>query len=102
MLGNPLPHLLARPCPFKRMGIQAIVLRPSFRHIIDEFGPTPPRPSLQVVVAKRTDQQLRLIEPGGMDRGEPTPPPAGTPRQIASGLPGCMGRVVIVNQEAAR
>ena len=28
MFLNPLPHLLTRPCPFERMGVQPIVLRP--------------------------------------------------------------------------
>ncbi len=45
---NPLPHLLARPCPFERMGVQPIVLLPSLPHVIDEFVSTTPRSALEV------------------------------------------------------
>ena len=80
MFLNPLPHLLARPRPFERMGVQPIVLRPGLPNVIDEFGPTVPRSSFQVVVTEGADQQLRLLEPRGVDRGEATPPPAGVSR----------------------
>src|SRR5271165_105939 len=77
MFLNPLPHLLTRPCPFEWMGVQPIVLRPGLPHVIDELGSTVPRSSLQVVVTECADQQLRFVEPRGVDRGEATSPPAG-------------------------
>src|SRR5262249_54312463 len=36
MLGKPPPHLAIRPCPFKRMGIPLIVLRPRSGHVFHE------------------------------------------------------------------
>src|SRR5262249_11527472 len=72
---DPLPHLRARPRPFERMGIEAVILGPGSPHIFDEFGPTAPRPPLQVVVTEGAEQQLRLVEPRGVHRGKPTPPP---------------------------
>ena len=98
MFLNPLPHLLTRPCPFEWMGVQPIVLRPGLPHVIDKLGSTVPRSSLQVVVTECADQQLRFVEPRGVDRGEATSPPAGASRQIAPRLCGRMGRVVIVDQ----
>ena len=98
MFRNPMPHLLTRPCPFERMGIQPIVLRPGLPHVIDEFGSTSPRSPLEVVVTEGVEQQLRFIEPRGVDRGEATPPPAGASHQVVAGLRGRMGRVVIVDQ----
>jgi len=98
MFLNPLPHLLTRPRPFERMGVQPIVLRPGLPNVIDESGPTVPRSSFQVVVTEGADQQLRLVEPRGVDRGEATPPPAGVSRQVVPRLRGRMGRVVIVDQ----
>ena len=98
MFRNPMPHLLTRPCPFERMGIQPIVLRPGLPHVIDEFGSTAPRSPLEVVVTEGVEQQLRFIEPRGVDRGEATPPPAGASHQVVAGLRGRMGRVVIVDQ----
>src|SRR5271157_3275264 len=68
MFLNPLPHLLTRPCPFEWMGVQPIVLRPGLPHVIDELGSTVPRSSLQVVVTECADQQLRFVEPRGVDR----------------------------------
>ena len=98
MFLNPLPHLLTRPCPFEWMGVQPIVLRPGLPHVIDELGSTVPRSSLQVVVTECADQQLRFVEPRGVDRGEATSPPAGASRQVVPRLCGRMGRVVIVDQ----
>ena len=98
MFLNPLPHFLTRPCPFERMGIQPIVLRPGMSHVIDELRPTAPRSPLEVVVTECTEQQLRLIEPRGVDRREATPPPAGAARQVVPRLGSRMGRIVIVDQ----
>ena len=98
MFLNPLPHLLTRPCPFEWMGVQPIVLRPGLPHVIDKLGSTVPRSSLQVVVTECADQQLRFVEPRGVDRGEATSPPAGASRQVVPRLCGRMGRVVIVDQ----
>ena len=98
MFLNPLPHLLTRPCPFEWMGVQPIVLRPGLPHVIDELGSTVPRSSLQVVVTECADQQLRFVEPRGVDRGEATSPPAGASRQVLARLHGRMGRGVIVDQ----
>jgi len=98
MFRNPLPHLLARPCPFERMGVQPIVLRPSLPQIINEFVSTTPRSALEVVVTEGAKQQLCFIEPRGVDRGEATPPPAGASRQVLARLHERMGRVVIVDQ----
>src|SRR5271165_6755543 len=95
---NPLPHLLARPGPFERMGVHPIILGPGLPHVINELGPTAPRSPLEVVVTECAEQQLRLIEPRGMDRSEATPPPARTARQVVLRLGSCMGRVVIVDQ----
>ena len=98
MFLNPLPHLLARPGPFERMGVHPIILGPGLPHVINELGPTAPRSPLEVVVTECAEQQLRLIEPRGMDRSEATPPPARTARQVVLRLGSCMGRVVIVDQ----
>jgi hypothetical protein len=98
MFRNPSPHPLTRPCPFERMGIQPIVLRPGLSHVIDELRSTPPRSPFEVMVTEGAEQQLRFIEPRGVDRREATPPPAGAARQVVPGLGGRMGRVVIVDQ----
>src|SRR5436309_8084854 len=70
MLGEPHPHLLIGPSPLEGVGIQPVVLRPTGQHIIDELFPTTPRTSLQVVVAERPHQQLRLVQPRRMGRCE--------------------------------
>src|SRR3954451_8288522 len=95
---NPLSHFLTRPCPFKRMGVQPIILRPRLSHVLDEFRPAVPRPPLQVVVTEGAEQQLRLVQPRGPNRGKATPPPTAAARQIVPRLGGRVGRVVIMNQ----
>jgi hypothetical protein len=57
-----------------------------------------PRPSLQVAILESIEQQLRLVEPRGVDRGKAIPPPAIASRQIVPRLGTRVARVVIVDQ----
>src|SRR5437773_7556497 len=70
VLGEPLAHLLVGPGPLKRVGVQAVVFRCGSHYMLDQLLPTDPRATFQVAVAKCADQQLRLIQPGGMHRRE--------------------------------
>src|SRR5262249_47396050 len=70
MFRNPFPHLLSRPCPFKRVRVQPIVLGPGVPYVIDEFVSTTPRSPLEVVIAESAEQHLRFVEPRGADRSE--------------------------------
>src|SRR5262245_5024419 len=58
-----------------------------------------PRAPLQVAMPERPYQQLRLVEPRGMHRREPAPPPAAAPRAILLGVPRRVAEVAIVDQE---
>src|SRR5271165_3219347 len=75
MLGKPLLHLRDRPLPFKRMGVEAIVFRPSHRSVVHELLLALPRPSVQIMTAERLQQHLRFVEPRGMRRRLPGVPP---------------------------
>jgi hypothetical protein len=70
LFSKPLSHFLMGPGPFKRMGIQLIVLWPSGVDVVDQFLAAVPRAALQVTVTEGVVKQFRLIEPGGMHRGE--------------------------------
>lgn len=98
MFRNPLPHSLSRPCPFKRVGVQPIVLGPGLPYVIDEFVSTTPRSPLEVVIAESAEQHLRFVEPRGADRSEATVPPTGASRQVVAGRHGRMSRIVIVDE----
>ena len=98
MLGIPHPHILIRPRPLERVGVQPVVLRPGMSHMLDELRPAAPRSPFEVAAAERIEQQLRLIQPRGMDRGEPTPPPAAAPGQVVRRRRSGMAGVTIVDQ----
>src|SRR6266478_4751510 len=75
MFFEPNAHLLVGPCPFKRMGIQPVVLGFRITYVVHELLATAPRITLQVVKSKGAVQQFRLIEPRGMNRSETRSPP---------------------------
>src|SRR5208337_4566236 len=99
MFGEPLPHLLIVPGPLEGMGIELVVLRRGGQHMRDELLPTAPRRSLQVMVLERSDQQLCLVQPGGVGRREAGPPPAPATLLVFPRLPGRMARVAVLDQE---
>lgn len=98
MFGEPLLHLRDRPLPFRRVGVEPIVLRPRRRDVRPEVFPAAPRPPLQVMQLKGIQQQLRLVEPRGVLRQQPRTPPAAEVMQVARRAVAGMGRVPIVDQ----
>jgi hypothetical protein len=54
LFSKPLSHFLIGPGPFKRMGIQLIVLWPSGVDVVDQFLAAVPRAALQVTPTFRT------------------------------------------------
>jgi hypothetical protein len=98
MFSKPLSHFLIGPGPFKRMGIQLIVLWPSGVDVVDQFLAAVPRAALQVTVTEGVIKQFRLIEPGGMHRGEAGPPPR-VAIEVVGGSSGGMTGVTVLNQK---
>jgi hypothetical protein len=98
MFRKPSAHLLIRPRPLKGMSVLFVVLRPRVGDMGDELLPTRPRPASQVVVAEGIVQDLCLVEPGGMGRGEPRTPPPPTRPEVVSCPAGGMARIAIVDQ----
>src|SRR6202521_6277913 len=92
MFGEPLPHLLIGPGPLEGMGVELVVFRRGGQHMRDEHLPTAPGRALQVMVLERADQQLCLVQPGGVGRREAGPPPGPATRPAFPRLPGRMAR----------
>src|SRR5512135_1191694 len=69
------------------MGVAAVVFWPEGQHMVLELLLAPPRPSLQVIVLERVDQDLALVQPRGVGGRIAGPPPAvalgEVPRRIA-------------------
>src|SRR5438067_478788 len=101
MLAEPSSHLLISPRPLKGMGIEAVVLRPGGQYMFDELHPILPRAPLQVVIAERPYQQLRLVQPRRMGRREAGSPPAPTARTIRRRVAGGVTGVAVLDQEYA-
>src|SRR6202521_3671405 len=99
MFGEPLPHLLIGPGPLEGMGVELVVFRRGGQHMRDELLPTAPGRSLQVMVLERSDQQLCLVQPGGVGRREAGPPPAPATRPVFPRLPGRMAPGAVLGQE---
>ena len=100
MFSKPLSHFLIDPSPFKRMGIELIVLWPSGVDVVDQFLAAVPRAALQVTVTEGVVKQFCLIEPGGMHRGEAGPPPR-VAIEVVGGSSGGMTGVTVLNQKHA-
>src|SRR3954468_2688938 len=66
MPGEPLTHLLVRPCPFDGTCVAAVVFGPGGQHMAPELLLAPPGRPLQVIVLERVDQDLPLVQPGGV------------------------------------
>src|SRR5436309_4920535 len=98
MLGEPLLHLGDRPLPVKRMGVEAIVLRPGRRDVLAELFLVAPRAPLQVMQLKGIEQRFRLIQPRGVWRQQARMPPVPEVRQVARRAIACVGGVTIVDQ----
>src|SRR5260221_11311786 len=98
MFFEPKAHLLVGPCPFKRMGIQPIILGVRSAYMVYELLATVPRITLQIVKPEGTVQQLRLIEPRRMNRSETRSPPIVTLTEIRSGRGRRVAGVAILNQ----
>lgn len=100
MLSKPLSHFLVGPSPLEWMGIEPVVLGPGGVDLVDQGLAAGPGRPLQVVEAEGAVEQFRLIEPGGMDRGESRPPP-GMGLEV-SGSGGCgMAGVAVLDQEGS-
>jgi hypothetical protein len=61
MFSKPSAHVLIGPSPFKRMGIEFVIFRPSRFNVVDQFLVAVPRAALQIVEAKGIVEQFRLI-----------------------------------------
>jgi hypothetical protein len=68
MFCEPLPHFRDAPFPLEGMGIQVIVFWPGRIYVIGKVASILPRSALEVVKLEGVQQQLGLIEPGGVDR----------------------------------
>src|SRR5215467_9321342 len=101
MLGKPLPHFLIRPSPLKRVGVESVVLRGTSKHMLKQLLPTDPGTPFQVAVCKSPNQQLRLIQPGGMHRSETRTPPPPTTRPVGCRRARGMAGIAVLNQKHA-
>jgi len=99
VLGEPLPHFLIGPGPLKRVGVESVVFRGGSQHMFDQLFATDPGATFQVAVPKRPDQQLRLIQPGGMYRREARTPPTLALGPIRRRLARGVARIPVLNQE---
>ena len=100
MLSKPPSHFLISPGPFKRMGIQLIVLWPSGVDVVDQFLAAVPGAALQVTVTEGIIKQFRLIEPRGMRWREARPPPR-VAVEVVGGSGGGMTGVTVLDQKHA-
>jgi len=58
-----------------------------------------PRPSLQVALAEGVVEQLPLVQPRGVGRGQPGPPPAMATGEVVRRLGGDVAGTAIGDQE---
>ena len=65
---DPRVHLGSRPRPGEGVRVEAVILGPTGLQVGDEIGAALPVAALQVVGTEGAQQQLGLIEPGGMGR----------------------------------
>ena len=98
MLNKPSAHVLIGPSPFKRMGIEFVIFRPSRFDVVDQFLAAVPRATLQIVEAKGIVEQFRLIEPGGVHRCEARSPPRLLLEVVFGSCCGMAG-IAILNQK---
>src|SRR5512132_1087587 len=68
MSGDPPTHLRPRPRPRDRVGVALVVLPPARVEVLDELLAALPLATLQVPLTERAEEQLSLIEPGGVRR----------------------------------
>src|SRR5512135_1414648 len=91
--GEPLSHLLVRPCPFDGMGVAAVVFGPGGQYMALELLLAPPGRPLQVIVLERVDQDLPLVQPGGGIGGRiARSPPAAALGEVPLRTARCMAR----------
>src|SRR6202035_3285125 len=99
VFGEPLTHHVVGPVPLKWMSIEAIVLRPGRVDVIQELFPATTRGTFQVTMAKRADEQFRLVQPRGMGRREAGTPPTSAVRPVRRRSGRGVARVAILDQE---
>src|SRR5512147_1113447 len=73
VLGEPPPHPVVRPGPFEGVDVQPVVLVPGRLHMGNVLLPAAPRPPLQIPAPEGVVEQLPLVQPGRMRRGQPGP-----------------------------
>src|SRR5512135_888071 len=81
------------------MGVEPVVLSRGGQHMRDELLPAGPGRPPQVTVPEGTDQQLCLVQPGGVRRCKAGPPPTPATRPVFPHLPGRVARVTVLDQE---
>src|SRR5271165_3164747 len=101
MFGEPLTHLLIRPSPLKGMGIAMVVFGPGSQHMGLELLLAPPRRPFQVIVLEGVDEDFRLVQPRGIGRRIPRPPPTTTVGEIALGAGSNVTGATVLDQEGA-
>src|SRR5207237_773718 len=101
MLGEPFPHLLVGPGPLKRVRVASVVFRSGPQHMLNQLLPSGPRATFEVMIPKRLDQQLCLVQPRGMDRREAGTPPTLASRPVFRRVAGRVAGVPILDQEYA-
>src|SRR5205085_598239 len=101
MFGEPLPHPVVGPRPLKGMRVQTVILRPRVLHMLQKLLPATPGRTFQIAPAKGPDQQLRLIQPGGMDGRKAGAPPVPMRREVLVRRGGHVAGVAVLNQKAA-
>src|SRR5512135_2957327 len=101
VFGEPAPHPVIRPRPFEGVSIQPVVLRPRRLHMGDVLLLTRPRPPLQVAAPEGMVEQLPLVQPGGMRRGQPGTPPAMATGEVVGRLAGDVAGPAVMDQEDA-
>src|SRR5437764_9794348 len=99
MAGKPLTHLLVGPGPLEGVGVAMVVLRPGSRHMGLELLLAPPRRPLQVIVLECVDEDFRLVQPGGVCRRVPGPPPTATLGEELPGVARYVARPAVLDQE---
>src|SRR4051794_5166825 len=99
VLGKPLTHHLVGPVPLERVSIELVVLWPGGVDVIQKLGAASPRRSLQVALAERADEQLRLVQPRSVGRRKAGPPPTLATRPVCLGSAGRVARIAILDQK---
>src|SRR5436190_2009948 len=101
MLGEPLAHPVVGPIPLQGMRVQTVILRPRVLHMRQKLLPATPGTTLQITPAEGPDEQLRLIQPGSMDRRKAGSPPVSMRREVLVRRGGGVAGVAVLNQTAA-